>query len=133
MKTLITFFLVIGLPSLAFTQTNSEIKNTPCDEITKRREYKEMLGEGIILHKSCKDSTHYFFLLQERTDTIGELLNEDYRILGHKLKITSTGSRFFVVRGSYPKGKYQYDRNNKSWYFDRIYPSGWSIGNREDP
>ena len=129
MKNLITALLLLCFHGRTFSQKTSLKIN--CSEDTK---YVKLIGGGMILHTTCKENElNYFFFINNQSDTVGELLNRDYDILGKKMKITSSGPDFFVVRKNKQSGKYQYTFGTKSWYFDKPKRQGWSTGNREDP
>ncbi len=132
MRNLITLVFLV-LPYVTFGQSLSRISEVTCEEIQKKREYKKVLGKGVLLHISCVDSTHFFFLLKEKADSSGILLNSSYEVKGKNLKVTSTGPDFFVVKRKSAPTKYQYTFKTKSWRFDKAVPPSWSTGNREDP
>ncbi len=132
MKTFITVAFWL-FPFITFTQNISKLTDIDCEEIEKKREYVQALGRGTLLHISCKDQTHLFFLLQERLDSSGVLLNSSYKVAGKNLKLTSVGPDFFVVKRKSAPTKYQYTFKTKSWRFDKAVPPSWSTGNREDP
>ncbi len=128
--TTIAFWL---FPFITFTQNISKLTDIDCEEIKKRREYKQVLGRGTLLHISCKDLTHFFLLLEEETDSSGILLNSSYKVIGRNLKLTSVGPDFFVVKRKSVPTKYQYTFETKSWRLDKAVSPSWSTGNREDP
>lgn len=132
MKSL-TFLTLLIFPFLAFGQNFSKISKVTCKEIQKKREYREIVGKGILLHISCEDLTHLFFLLKEKTDSSGIHLNDSYTVRGKNLKLTSIGPKFFVVKRKTSPVKYQYTFDTSSWSFDEVTQPSWSTGNREDP
>ncbi len=133
MKTYLTFIMSIFVFNFLCAQKPIRSAINLCDE-EKTREYVRALGHGLLLHTTCADSTHFFFLIDQKTDTIGKWLNEKYTVRGTKLKITSIGNKFFVVRKSkHSRGRYQYDFKKYSWHYSDIPSSSWSTGNREDP
>lgn len=132
MRTFITSAFWI-FPFITFAQNISKLTDIDCEEIKKKREYVQTRGRGTLLHISCKDLTHIFFLLEEEIDSSGVLLNSSYKVSGKNLKLTSVGPDFFVVKRKSTPAKYQYTFKTKSWRFDKAVPPSWSTGNREDP
>ncbi|MEZ4103434.1 MAG: hypothetical protein R3B55_02690 [Candidatus Paceibacterota bacterium] len=132
MKTLITLLFLFTLTLNTEAQKLFNINNIDCEEIIKKREYRNTNGKGTLLHISCKDRSHFFFLIQNKTDTAGIFLNENYEITGKNLKVTSSGPSFFVVKRKYASEKYQYNFSTNSWNFDKITPPSWSTGDREE-
>lgn len=134
MKIFVTLCFLFFFHLIVYTQNVSRIDKVDCKEIQKKREYAEVFGQGTLLHLSCEDLTHIFFLLENRSDSSGILLNKKYTVRGKNLKVTSVGPDFFVVQKS---GKdfrqYQYTFTTNSWSLSKIVSPPYSTGNREDP
>lgn len=133
MKTYLTLIMSIFMLNILCAQAPTRSTVNLCGT-EKTREYVSAPGHGLLVHTTCTDSTHFFFLIDQKTDSIGTWLNEKYTVRGIKLKVTSIGNQFFVVRKSkHSSGRYQYDFRKYSWHYSNIPSSSWSTGDREDP
>lgn len=90
-------------------------------------------GEGILRHIKCpKNKGGDIFILSSNTEILyGCLLNKDYDLGTKKMRVKSTGPKFFTVKAG--SVKYKYDFRFKSWTVLKKMDPGLSTGNREDP
>lgn len=133
MKQLSAIISFMFFAIFAKSQNLVDFRTLDCKENIKRIEYTQILTKGFVLHITCYDLSHHFFLLNQKTDTVGVTLNPNYRVFGRGLMITSSGPDFFVVKRKHGAEKYQYNFSTSSWSFDKIVPPTWSTGNREGP
>jgi hypothetical protein len=133
-----TLLCIIAIPACAYSQHIQNVNDPGCKEILRKkgkstRDYWKVGEKVIILHISCIDSTHHFFLIENKSDTLGEALNKDYPIKEKGVKIQTAGKKFFVAGRKYSVFTYRYTFQTKSWVTLQVVPPEWSTQNREDP
>ena len=90
-------------------------------------------GQGILHHIRCpKNMGGNIFVLSNNTESLyGCLLNKSYDLGNKKMRVKSTGTKFFTVKTA--GVKYKYDFLLRSWTVLKKLETGLSTGNREDP
>ncbi len=136
MKKLATllFFLLVQIANFAFGQTTliSDVQNNNLKP--RKTRYYRIPGQGILIQLRYKSGENFFFMVNDRESREGDFINEDYPINQRRLKMTSAGPMFFVLRRSkHAPEKYQYSFDTKSWSYDKIPSSSWRVGDREGP